>query len=350
MSETQTTLRDTLAAELEKVESQNVQNVGTNGENEAKATTPSVVETAEQKEERLRDEKGRFAPGKPEAKPQVAQKTEVTPVQRPQRPSSWKKDYWEHWDKLDPKLAEYINQREQEYAKGVSTYKQEWEQAKPLIDAIAPFQQKFQQYGANVTGQDIIRNLGTAHFMLAEGSPQQKLQLIAKMIQDYQVPIEHMFVQGQDGKIYFNQQILQAPQVEQTPDIDQVVEQKLLQRDVQNELKSFESNTEQYPHFQQVRNTMAGLLQSGLAEDLKSAYEAAIRIPQHADIWETIQQQKRDQEEAQRAEEARRKVHTAKANAISPKTSTPSSPGQSKGKGLRSTLEEKFDEFAGGRV
>src|SRR3990167_10909003 len=102
-----------------------------------------IGESADAKAERLRDEKGRFAEGKAEGKAEVKPvpqaQTPVPAVAKVPRPSSWKKDYWEHWDKLDPSVAAYINQRESEYAKGVSTYKQEWDSAKPLLDAVAPF-------------------------------------------------------------------------------------------------------------------------------------------------------------------------------------------------------------------
>ena len=65
------------------------------------------------------------------------------------RPTTWKKEYLPIWDKLTAgeqltpeeslKLAEYSNQRESEYKKGVSTYKQEADNAKSLVEAIAPF-------------------------------------------------------------------------------------------------------------------------------------------------------------------------------------------------------------------
>lgn len=62
---------------------------------------------------------------------------EVKPVTRP---STWKKEYVQIWDKMEAgeqiskedftKFAEYANQRESEYKKGVSTYKAEADRAR----------------------------------------------------------------------------------------------------------------------------------------------------------------------------------------------------------------------------
>lgn len=355
MSETQTTLRETLSAELDKVEAQQ--------------ETPQQVEqpneTPEQKAERLRDEKGRFAPGgvapksdqgsvgKDAGDIQAQTKQPVNAGEqpskpRPARPSSWKKDYWDHWEKLDPNLAEYLSQREQEYAKGVSTYKQEWDRAKPIIEAMAQFQPILQQH--NIDPSQWISNLGNAHYKLAMGKPEEKLAMFARLAQDYQVPLQGLFTQGQDGQIYFNQQLAQQQQ-QQQPDIRSVVQQMLIEQSTQQEVERARTDKENYPHLEQVRNTMAGLLQSGLAEDLKSAYESAIRLPQHSDIWEALQQQQRQQDEAKRAEDQKKRVSQARANAFSPKSATPSDSGKTSGKqGLRATIESAADEVLGGRV
>ena len=90
---------------------------------------------------------------------------------------------------------------------------------------------------------------------------------------------------------------------------------------------------------------MAGLLQSGVAKDLKTAYEKAIRL--HDDIW---QQQQAD---AAKAEAAKRQAALVqkKAAAVSPKSSSPTGAMVSGGgkKGLRETLSEQFDAVTAGR-
>ena len=85
-----------------------------------------------------------------------AQEEEAKPVSRP---STWKKEYVQIWDKMEAgeqiskedftKFAEYANQRESEYKKGVSTYKAEADRARAYEDAIAPFADNLQKKNIN---------------------------------------------------------------------------------------------------------------------------------------------------------------------------------------------------------
>jgi hypothetical protein len=126
---------------------------------------------------RARDESGRLLPGKadPAARAPAQAAAPVVEPKKIARPSSWKKDHWEAFDGLaatNPALAEYINQREGEYAKGVSTYKSEWEKAKPLLDAIAPYQHDLQRFGLDAGKQ--FQTYFEIHKALALGNEQQK--------------------------------------------------------------------------------------------------------------------------------------------------------------------------------
>lgn len=360
-------LRDQLAANLENLDlapapEPTEQAPEVTAEPAVEVTPEPVDEKPGRTAGRERDEKGRLLPGpakrdsapaseKADAPTQpLPQGPEAAPVaDRPPRPSTWKKDYWEHWDKIDPKLAQYLVQRESEFAKGVSTYKQEWDNAKPLIDAIAPFRQVLEQNG--VQPAQWITNLGNAHQRLAMGSPQEKAAMFVKLAQDYQVPLQSLFTQGPDGGVYLNTQHLQnmpAAQQPQQPDVRKMVSELLQEERAQAELRAFASNQQQYPHFEAVRETMAGLLQAGLADDLASAYQAALRHPRHADIYETEQRLAREAEEKRVAEERQKAAQVARRNTVSVRSATPTAGATSSGgKGLRDQLSEAFDQAAG---
>src|SRR3990167_7085981 len=121
------------------------------------------------------------APGSPQAEAALPQAAPSKP--RPARPSSWKKEYWEHWDKLDPALAEYLHTRESQYASGVSTYKAEAEAAKPLMEAMQQFIPELKQH--NIEPTRWITELGHVHRMLALGTPAQKLQTLNTVLRAY---------------------------------------------------------------------------------------------------------------------------------------------------------------------
>lgn len=306
---------------------------------------------------RVRDESGKLLPGKAEPKaPEPAAQMQQPVMGAPKRPSSWKKDYWQDFDKIaaeNPKLAAYLNERESQFASGVSTYKQEWEQAKPLIDAIAPFQPILQQNG--IDPAQWVRNLGNAHQRLAMGSPQDKVAMFQKLVSDYQVPVQ-LAVQGQDGNWQLlgqqpPQQQYQQPQFNPSV-IPQMVRQTLLEESTKQTLESFEREAPaKYPHYEAVKQTMAGLLQAGLADDLPSAYEAALRHPRHADLFQELQQQQQEQQaaEAQAAKQA--KVQRARSNAVSTRSATPGAQMTQAGeKGLRDEIAANLAAISGGRV
>jgi hypothetical protein len=302
----------------------------------------SEPETAAEREQRLRDEKGRFAKGE---KPEVAPKLEAQALPTPEAqnvrkpPSSWKKDYWDQWGRMDPKVQEYIEQREADYAKGVSTYKGQWDQAAPLMEAIQPFVPELQQYG--IQPAQWIQNLGNAHRTLAMGSPEQKLQMFAKLATEYGIPLQALTGQGQaDPQFGHVMQTMTSLQRE----VENFKQEKAATQNalLQQQIESFKKNA---PHFEAVKDHMAQLLQSGMASDLPSAYDKAIRL--HDDIWTQHQaQQAKDAEAARQAEIAKKK-----AAAVSPRSSGPTgqvATGSGK-KDLRAVLSEAVSQHAGGR-
>ena len=301
---------------------------------EGPADTPAPA--AEQPEvaaapsaERPRDEKGRFAPGSPEDKAEkaAAAPAVVTPPapQRPEVPKSWKADYRPHWEKIDPQLAAYIAQREQEASEGIGKHRGEAERLRPLQAAVEPFLPDLQRHG--IEPAQFITNLGNAHKTLALGTPDQKLAMFAQLAQQYQVPLQGMFVRGQDGQVYLNEQLLRqapqpAPQVQQPEDIRKTVQEVILEQQTAREIAEFEAQADKYPHYQEVKEDMALLLQQGRATDLPNAYEKAIRL--NDSIWEAEQQRKlaASQTDQRKAQDLAAKQ--AKAKALSPRSVTPS--------------------------
>ena len=289
------------------------------------------------------------------ADPAVAQ-APVAPVKpRPPRPSSWKKEYWDHWDKLDPALAEYMHTRESQFAQGVSTYKAEAEAAKPLMEALQQFTPELKQHGVEPTKW--ITELGHVHRTLALGAPQQKLETLARVAQAYGVPLQALY-DPQAQQQYLAQGQHQRPlpppphqQMLTRAEAEKLFQEKYLEQSSTQELERFAADTAKHPHFDEVRNTMSGLLQANLADDLESAYQAALRLPAHANLYEADQQQVRAAEEQRRKDAEAQRVLKAKAKAVSPSSATPSGPGsEEKAKGLRSSIAAAFEQHEGGRV
>jgi len=360
----QTTLHDAISAQFDAV----IPDAST--ETAPAKVEPQEGETQEQADARARDEKGRFTAKEPAApQPKSATPTPPKTADAPAaaaapltRPSSWKKDYWPIWDKmaqgqaLTPeearKVAEYSLQRENEAARGVSAYKNEWDRARPLVEAYEPHRADFERWGIDPGAQ--FGRYVEIHKGLALGTPQQKLGTLMQLAQDYKIPVEQMFVQ-QNGQVFFNPQAVApqpAPQALNPQAIESVVESVFLRRQATETISSMEKNSEKYPHFESVRNTMGQLVNAGMAspDDLPGAYDMALALPQHRDLIAGQQQQLVQSQEAERKAKQAADAKRAREAAVSPRSATPAGAPVKSQKGLRDTISEKFEEIGAGRM
>lgn len=312
----------------------------------------SEDESIPKSDDRPRDEIGRFknSDAQPEIETKKEQPSQVldavaaseqpTPQIR-QRPTSWKKDYEADWSKLDPRLQEYISQRESDYARGVSTYKQNWDQVAPLWDAMQPFLPTLKEH--NVSPNEWVSGLGSAHITLVRGTPEQKLQMFAKLANDYGVPLQALV--GQQADPQFSMLANELSQLKNQWTQFQTQREQQEQQQVQREVSTFSDGK---PHFHAVRETMAGLLQSGVANDLQTAYDKAIRL--HDDIWQQVQTEAAQAKAQEAAGIQQQKVAKAKAAAVSPRSVSSTAILNGSGKNdIRSLLSEQL-AAASGRV
>lgn len=372
MADTGTTLRDTISQAFDTVTERDAVEPVVKDAVIAPEKVEAKTESEPKQEEksgrtagRARDESGRLLPGKAEKPVEKVAEPAPEPIAapvtpRPPRPSSWKKDYWDHWEKLDPNLAQYLHQREDEFAKGVSTYKGEYDRVKPIDEALKPYQPFLQQAG--MKAEEFVSALARSDQTLRYGSSEDKLRMFARLATDYKIPLNELLIQGEDNKVYLNQQYFQQQQQQQaqgiTPqDVERMVQQKLALAQWQATVQGFVSSKDKdgnpsYPHFEAVKPTMDGILRAGLAKDLPSAYDAAMRMPQHSDLFDAQQKQLRDAEQKEVARQKQEAAERAKRNQVSTKSSSPTG-AQTTDKGrksLRDTISEAFDTVESGRV
>ena len=276
------------------------------------------------------------------------------PQEKITRPSTWKKEYVQIWDKMEAgeqiskedftKFAEYANQRESEYKKGVSTYKAEADRAKSYENAIAPFADNLQKRGIQPT--QYIENLVRAEQILNNAPYEQKVQVFQKLAADYGIQLNGGQVTQLDP--YTQQLMNQLNMVNQeVSSIKGRFAQEENQR-LMNEIERVRSDVEKFPHFDVVREEMAQLLELGKAQDLETAYKKAVRM--NDDVW-SLEQERLLKDAKQQAIKAQQ-VAKAKAAAVSPKSTTPSGrviePGDKKDR--RSIIAEQMGEALSRRV
>jgi hypothetical protein len=313
-----------------------------------------------------RDEKGRFK-GKSEEtssqdntaeEPELANEASDADEEEIKRPTTWKKEYRDVWDKMQEgkpldkaefaKFAEYANQREAEYKRGVSAYKAEADHAKQITDAINPFIPELQKHGISPSAW--INNLGRAHYTLANGTYDQKLNAFNRLAQDYGIQLNQDALQMPEQAYVdpYQQQLMQQLQAtqQQVQQLSAIREQEENAR-LSNEISRVSSDKERFPHFEMVREDMAQLLERGLAPNLETAYAKAVRMNDEAYKLEQDKLLRSANTQASKAQQ----VAKAKATAVSPRSVTPSGQvSKEDAKDRRSLLMANLADAEGGRV
>jgi hypothetical protein len=307
-----------------------------------------------------RDEQGRFVAKESIDKhiEEITNETEEVaeqPRSNLQRPTTFKKEYLPIWEKtaagqqLTPeesiKFAEYAgNIRENEFKKGVSTYKAEADNARSMMEAIAPFIPELQKQ--NIHPAAWINNLGRAHMTLTNAPYEQKVQLFHRLAADYGIQLGNSS-QPQAVDPY-QQQLMQQLQMvnQEVSTIKGRYEQEENQR-LMNQINQVAQNKEKFPYFEDVREQMAQLLENGLANNLETAYAKAVRLQD--DVW-SKEQERMLKAATQQASKAQQ-VAKAKAVAVSPRSVTPNGVvATSDKKDRRSMLDELVSSSLGSRV
>ena len=324
----------------------------------------NASEEASTEEGNNRDEKGRFKAQETSTEqdsteePDMVAEASDVPDEEIKRPTTWKKEYVEVWNKMQEgkpldkaefaKFAEYANQRESEYKKGVSAYKAEADNARQLTEAIGPFVPELQQQGIHPVAW--INNLGRAHMILSKAPYDQKVQMFHRLAADYGIQLNSDSLQMPEQAYVdpYQQQLMQQLQAtqQQVQQLSAIREQEENARLTQ-EISRVSSNKVAFPHFEMVREDMAQLLERGLAQDLESAYAKAVRMNDEAYKLEQEKLLKSAGNQASKAQQ----VAKAKATAVSPKSVTPSGQlSKADAKDRRSLLMASLADAEGGRV
>jgi hypothetical protein len=311
-----------------------------------------------------RDEKGRFkaqeasSDNNSNQEPDVVGSASDASEEEIKRPTTWKKEYVEVWNKMQEgkpldktefaKFAEYANQRESEYKKGVSAYKAEADNARQLTEAIGQFAPELQ--AQNIHPVAWINNLGRAHMILTKAPYDQKVQMFHRLAQDYGIQLNQDAVQMPEQAYVdpYQQQLMQQLQAtqQQVQQLSAIREQEENARLTQ-EISRVSSDKERFPHFEMVREDMAQLLERGLAPNLETAYAKAVRMNDEAYKLEQDKLLRSANTQASKAQQ----VAKAKATAVSPRSVTPSGQvSKTDAKDRRSLLMANLADAEGGRV
>lgn len=314
-------LEDVLAAQMDKIEAGEALEVpeapeleiDKQPEQQGASETPETAGDGEQAPAQL--EGSPAAPKRQEAQQQPEQQApEIEPA-----PQSWRKEVAAKWKDVPPEVRAEIQRREADYHKGVESYKPAVQFAQEVGRAIEPYARNIQSSGVPVS--QAIHTLLMTEDRLRNGDPQTKAQTIVKLAQDYGVDLSQaMHVPPPDPRAWHMEQQLHRERMAR-----EEYQRALDERDnqtVTSEIEAF-AQAKGHEHFAVVKQDMAAMLQSGMANTLQDAYDKAVWA--RPDLRQSLVEKERTEAEKRATEQARR--GKAKSAAVGVKGSPPSSSG-----------------------
>ena len=285
-------IRSVIAAEMDKHEAAEAEDMSKKEEN---------LDTSEK-----RDEKGRFSKHEQETS-ETSETVEEKPARNPW--ASWKKEAQATLSQLPPETQRMIQEREEQFHKGIEQYKQDAYQGRVLNKALAPHMEYLNQVG--VAPDVAISTLIQAEKVLRTADPQTKTQMFMKLAHDYGIDVNSLTNVPFDPYKYQLEQQLQAQQAQ----LAQIMQSRQIAEEAQLG-QTIEQFAQQHEYFDEVRETMADLLDKGLASDLNDAYSKAIRL--NDNVFARTTQNSGQANQVQRANNA---AKAAKAAAVQVKGS-----------------------------
>lgn len=208
----------------------------------------------------------------------------------------------------DPVVMQEFIRRSDEMHRGLEQYREKAQFGEKINQAIAPFMKTIE--AAGVAPDVAIQALFNADSMLRSGSQAQKVQMLHKLAADYGIDMQQAAqtpVTPFDSQNYALQQKLQ--QMESWITQQNQARQEQENHSLNSEIDRFSSDPKNV-HFSAVREEMAGLLQAGLAHDLRDAYEKAIYA--NPTIRAQVLAEQQAQAEAERKAVAAQKAQAAR--------------------------------------
>jgi len=282
---------------------------------EPEDTRDVVARELDKLDEAEKAEQNEPARAEPQAeKPEKAQESEDKPEieDKPQRNpfAAWKKPAQEALSQLPPETQQYIVEREQQFHKGIQQYKEDAQKGRSLGNALAPHMEYLNQL--QVAPEVAINKLIETERKLRTSDPQTKAKEFVRLAHDYGIDINSLTSVPFDPYHHNLEQQLaqQQQQLAQLSQSRQMAEEAQLGQTIEQFAQSHE-------HFDEVRETMADLLDKGFATDLNDAYAKAVRL--NDDLLSRVSSQPTQQTNPiQRANDA---AKAAKASAVSVKGS-----------------------------
>ena len=257
-------------------------------------------------------------------------------------PQSWKAGAKAKWNKIDPEIRQEVMRREKQTTQVLNESAQARQVVSQFQETIQPYMARINSVGHPLAA---VKNLLHADHLLSTSPPQQRAQIMAKMINDYGIDLQAL-----DNVLAGN--IKPVDPVESR--VEQLLQQRLapyqqlLAQQQQNEQQATQqlattvqqmAQDPKYPYFEKVRQDMADIIELSARKNvpisIEQAYNRAIQLDPEIN---KLSAAAKANTLAQRAKKASSSVGGAPSGLLS---------GSSTAGDRRATIEAAFDAIGG---
>ncbi len=265
-----------------------------------------LEESAEEspKPARARDDGGRYMSDKPVV--EASGQPQEAPARNPWH--SWKKEAQTALSSLPPETQHMIQEREEQFHRGIEQYKSFANEGKRYSRVMAPYMDYLNQL--EVTPEQAIPRLIETERVLRTAPIEQRKQMFLQLAHDYGINTQDLTNTNFDPYRYQLEQRLAEQQAQL-----QALSQSRQMAEEANLTQSVDQFASTHEHFEEVRGTMADLLDRCFANNLEEAYAKAVRL--NDDVYAQMAQQPQQQNVGMMR--TQRAVQAAKAASVSVK-------------------------------
>lgn len=201
-------------------------------------------------------------------------------VQAVGAPKTWTKEALETWATIPPRAQEEILKREEDFFRGIGQYKAAAEVGQRYDAVVEPYKPILAAEGVDPV--QLMQSFAANHYLLTKGTPQQKIELAATMLQGYEIPLADLLNHIADQDIDLNPpdpEVIalrkELGEIKSFIQSSQTSANNQLTARIDAEIEAF-ANDPAHPYFNELADDIHKLFKSGMANSLAEAYEKAL--------------------------------------------------------------------------
>ncbi len=199
-------------------------------------------------------------------------------VQEVGAPKTWSKEALAEWATIPPGAQKEILKREEDFLRGITQYKGMAEVGASYDKVVEPYRAAL--VAENIDPVQMFQSFAANHYLLTRGTPEQKVELAATMLNGYNIPLPELLnfmadniQEPTDPKVAALEKELH--EIKSTLGAGAKAEAEKVNERIEKEIEAFAADPA-HPYFDELADDISKLFGSGMAESLADAYDKAV--------------------------------------------------------------------------